>query len=262
VPPPEPAVAKDPVSIFPDKRKIKKAQDTRVEEEKVREREIQEKKQQEQELAKRMQELQRQAEQKKQQEERQLAKKIEEQRLAAERREAIRKEEERKKAAAQARLEQIRAENEARAAAEEARRLAAEARAAQDALARTRADATAKAAAIQSAATNTTGGRKMAGSIAEQNYVGAVVQRVRTYWKKPEGASWDATLLASVVITVNRNGEVTGIRFTQRSRNAQFDVLAEKTIRTAAPMPAFPAVMLQESTEIGLNFKPGELGNS
>ena len=82
---------------------------------------------------------------------------------------------------------------------------------------------------------------------------------MRTYWKKPEGASWDATLLAQVFITVNRNGEVVDIRFSQKSRDNRFDELAEKTIRTAAPMPPFPAVMQKETTVIGLRFKPGEL---
>ena len=252
---------KEAISLAPEKRKIKVAKDTRLDEEKVREREVQEKKKNEQDLQKKMQELQQIANKKRVQEERELARKLQERQREAERKETIRREEERKRAAAQARLEQIRAEAEARAAAEEARQLAAEARAAQDALARTRADAAAKAAAMQSAATNTTAGRQGAQSMVEQTYWGRVAERVRSKWALPEMRSWDATLLAQVLITINRNGDVVNIEFERRSRDPLFDQLVEKTIRSAAPMPPFPALMQQDTTEVGFKFKPGELGN-
>jgi len=37
--------------------------------------------------------------------------------------------------------------------------------------------------------------------------------------------------------------------------------LVEKTIKSAAPMPHFPALMQQETTVVGFKFRPGELGN-
>lgn len=276
--PPEPEVAKDPVSIFPDKRKIKKAQDTRLEEEKVRERELVEKKQQElekkleeQELAKRMQEVQRKAEQKRLQEkaeekkkleERELAKKIEEQKQAAERREAIRREDERKKAAELARLEQARAEAAARAAAAEASRLAGEARAAQEALARTRDEAARQAAAMKNAATNTGVGRNLAKSTAANNYGQQAAAKIKNYWQLPDTKKWDINLSANVVITVNRSGEIVSIQFEKGSGDKDFDQLVEKTIRKAAPMPSFPPIMMENTTEIPCNFNVRELGKS
>ena len=258
--PPEPVPTREAISLAPEKRKIKVAKDTRLDEEKVREREVQEKKKTEQELQKKMQELQQVARQR-QQEERELERKLKERQREAERKEAIRREDERKRAAAQARLEQIRAEAEARAAAEEARQLAAEARAAQEALARTRADAAAKAAAVRSAATNTTAGRQGAQSMVEQSYWGRVAERVRSKWVLPEMRAWDPTLLAQVFITINRNGDVVNIEFEGRSRDPLFDQLVEKTIRSAAPMPPFPPLMQQDTTGVGFKFKPGELGN-
>lgn len=257
---PEPVELKDPISLAPEKRKIKKVQDTRLEEEKVRERELEQRKQEERELQKKIEERKREAEQRKQ-EERELQKKIEERKREAERKEALRREEERKKALAQARLEQIRAENEARAAAAEARELAAQANAAAAAAAAVRADAGRRTQAMQSAVTGGSSGRQQAQSIVEQTYWGAVAQRVRERWVLPEMRKWDASLLALVSITINKNGEVTQIQFDQRSKDPLFDQLVEKTIRSAAPMPRFPALMQQETTEVGFKFRPGELGN-
>jgi len=256
---PEPVELKNPISLAPDKRKIKKAQDTRLEEEKVKEREQEQRKQEERELQKKIEERKREADQRKQ-EERELQKKIEERKREAERKETLRREEERQKAGAQARLEQIRAENEARAAAAEARELAAQANAAAAAAAAVRADANRRSQSMQSAVTGGSSGRQQAQSIVEQNYWGVVAQQVKKFWVLPE-QKWDASLLAQVVITINKNGEVTNIQFDQRSKDPLFDQLVEKTIKKAAPMPRFPALMQQETTEVGFKFRPGELGN-
>jgi len=237
---PEPAQLKNPISLEPDKRKIKKNQDTRLEEEKVKEREQEQRKQ----------------------EERELQKKIEERKQEAERKETQRREEERQKALVKARLEQIKAENEARAAAAEARELAAQANAAATAAAAVRADANRRAQAMQSAVSGGgSSGRQQAQSIVEQTYWGAVAQRVKSFWVLPEMRKWDTNLLALVVITINKNGEVTRIQFDQSSNDPLFDQLVEKTIRSAAPMPRFPALMQQETTVVGFKFRPGELGN-
>lgn len=250
----------NPVSIFPDKKKIKKTQDTRLEEEKVKEREIQEKKQEEQELKQKMEALQRQA-QKREQEEREIEKKIQERQREAERKEAIRREEERKKAAAQARLEQIRAENAAREAAEEARRLTAEARAAQEALANTRSEANRQTQAMRDAATQTRSGREGAKSIVATNYGQSAAAKIKNYWTLPDTRKWDPNLSANVVIVVNRSGELLSIQFEKRSGDAQFDKLVEQTIHKALPLPPFPALMTEESTEVPCNFNVRELGN-
>ena len=227
----EPIALNNPISLAPDQRKIKKIQDTRLEEEKVKEREQAQRKQ----------------------EEREILKKIEERRKEAERKEAQRREEERQKALAQARLEQIKADNELR----EARALAAQANAAAAAV---RADANRRTQAVQNAGTGGSSGRQQAQSIVEQTYWSTVAEQVKKKWVLPEG-KWDANLLAMVVITINKNGEVTRIQFDQRSTEPLFDQLVEKTIRSASPMPRFPALMQQETTEVGFKFRPGELGN-
>jgi len=257
--PPEPVAVTKPVSIFPDKRKIKKAQDVRLDEDKVKEREVQEKQQEERELKKKIEERQREAQQR-QQEDRELQKKIEERKREAERKESVRRDAERQKVIAQAKNEQIRAENEARQATAEARKLEAEARAAREAVANTRSDATRQTQAMQNAVTQTSSGRQNAQSLVEQNYWNAVGQRVKSFWKLTEEHNWEASLLAQVVITINKDGDVVNIKFNQRSKDPLFDQLLEKTIKKATPMPRFPTLLQQETTDVWLQFRPGDLG--
>ena len=218
---PELAQSKNPISLAPDKRKIKKNQDTRLEEEKVKERELEQRKQ----------------------DERTLAKKIEERKREAERKEAQRLEEERQKTLA------------------EARALAAQAAQAKADLDAVRADANRRSQAMQSAVSG--GGPsslQQAQSIVEQEYWRSVAELVKKNWKLPEMRKWDTNLLAMVVITINKNGEVARIQFDQRSNDPLFDQLVEKTIRRT-PMPPFPSSMQQETTVRGFKFRPGELGN-
>ena len=257
--PPEPVAATNPVSIFPDKRKIKKAQDVRLEEDKIKEREVQERQQEERELKKKIEERQREVQQR-QQEERELQKKIEERKREAERKEAVRRDAEKQKVIAQAKNEQMRAENEAKQASAEARKLEAEARAAREAVANTRSDATRQTQAMQNAVTQTSSGRQNAQSLVEQNYWNAVGQRVKSFWKLTEEHNWEASLLAQVVITINKDGDVVNIKFNQRSKDPLFDQLLEKTIKKATPMPRFPTLLQQETTDVWLQFRPGDLG--
>ena len=248
-PPPEPTVAaKEPVSLSPVQRKQKLAQDTRLQEERDRVRQEEEKR-----LARELEQRKRQAD------ERELAKKLEEQKRNAERRLQEQREQERQKAIADARRKQ--AQEEARQAEAEARRAEAEARSAREALASTRAEASRQTAAIQSAATQAATGRQQGNSGIEQQYWAQVAQRVRSYWVLPEMRRWDAALLARVVITINNDGQVTRIAFDERSNDPLFDQLVEKTIRQASPMPRFPAIMQQGTTQVGFKFRPGELGN-
>jgi colicin import membrane protein len=256
---PEPVEAKNPISLAPDQRKIKKVQDTRLEEEKVKEREVERRQQEERELQKKIEERKQEADKRKQ-EERELQKKIEERKQEAERKEALRREEERQKAIAQARLEQIAAEKEARAAAAEARELAAQANAAAAAAAAVRTDAGRRTQAMQNAATGGSAGRAAATSIVAQNYGKTAAARIKEFWQLPNTRSWDNNLSTNVVITANRKGEIVSIQFERRSGDPQFDQLVEKTIHKAAPLPSFPALMTDETTEIPCNFNVRELG--
>jgi colicin import membrane protein len=250
----EPVEVRNPISLAPEKRKVKKVQEPKPVEDKTKIRE-----QEERELQKKIEERRKEAELRKK-EEQELQKKIEERKREAERKEAQRREEARKKALAQARLEQIRAENEARAAADEARQLAAQADAAAAALAATREAAGRQAAAMQGAARGATSGRETARGIVEQAYGKTAAARIKEFWQLPDTRTWANNLSANVVITVNKRGEVVNIEFERRSGDPQFDQLVEKTIRRAVPMPPFPALMPDETTEVPCNFNVRELG--
>jgi len=108
---------------------------------------------------------------------------------------------------------------------------------------------------------NNADSNKNSQSIVEQTYWGAVTQRIKSFWVLPEMRKWNSSLLAQVVITISKDGYVTNIQFDQRSKDPLFDQLVEKTIKSSAPMPRFPALMQQESTAVGFKFRPGELGN-
>ena len=103
-------------------------------------------------------------------------------------------------------------------------------------------------------------GRREGNPAVEGQYWRQVVQRLESYWRLPEGRNWGGGLKAEVLITINSDGRVTGIRFDSRSGDPFFDQLVEKTIRQAAPMPRFPAVMRQSSTQLPVRFRPGNLG--
>ena len=90
----------------------------------------------------------------------------------------------------------------------------------------------------------------------EEKYWIQVSERVRSRWMLPEERKWDPSLVAQVFVTINRNGDVVRIEFENRSRDPLFDQLVEKTIRSAAPMPPFPPLIQQETTEVGFKFKP------
>jgi colicin import membrane protein len=255
--PPEPVATAAPVSLVAEKRKVKVAQDTRLEEEKVREQAVT-RQQEDRELARRIEERQRQVEQRRQAEQQQEIARRE----AERQQEAVRREAERQRAiAAQADQERRRAEEERRRAEEELRRLRAEADAAAVAALAARTAVARETQAVQDALNRPSSGRQQAQSAVGDQYTASVVQRVRSYWILPEMRSWDTTLLAQVVITINKEGEVLRIQFEQRSRDPLFDQMVERTIRSASPMPRFPAIMQQETMEVGFNFKPGELGN-
>ena len=194
---PRPAAPSRPISIRPLRRKIRKARDTRLAEEKQR------------------------------------------QRLARERK---RQEQARQKALARAREEERKAE--------EARRRAVAALAA---LIRT-SDAVGPSNSRSSSA-----GGKQVRSIVFKQYLSALYDRVHSYWVLPEMRRWDPGLEAVVVLTIRRDGTVVRATMEKKSRDPFFDQFVMKTIQSASPMPRFSKLMHQDTIEVGLRFRPGEL---
>ncbi len=193
---PETAAPSRPVSLKPLKRKIRKARDTRLAEEKERER------------------------------------------LARERK---RREAARQKALARARQEERKAEEARRRAVAE---LAA--------LIRT-------SDAVGASTRRSSSGGRQVRSIVLKQYLSALFDRVQAHWVLPEMRRWDPGLEAVVVLTIRRDGTVTHTTMEKRSHDPFFDQFVMKTIQSASPMPRFSKLMHQDSIEVGLRFRPGEL---
>ncbi len=63
-------------------------------------------------------------------------------------------------------------------------------------------------------------------------------------------------LVAIVVITINKNGQIANVFFEEKSGDRVFDQFVTKTIEAASPLPAIPAAMKKQRYEIGLRFRP------
>ena len=217
---PEPVAPAKPISLTPRKRKVKKAKDTRLAEEK------------EQEKRQKIARLEQQKRKKKE-----LAQK--------------RKAQQARKRAAKVRRQ--RALADARRAQQEADRAAAVAREELAAVIR-QSGATSKPAGRSGSSS----GRKVQSVVLKQ-YLSSLYDKVHGYWILPEMRQWDARLETIVVLTIRRDGSVKGMQIERKSKDPYFDQFVMKTLRSAAPMPRFPALMSQASIEVGLRFKPGEL---
>ncbi len=210
---PEPAAPARPISLRPLKRKIRKAKDTRLAEEK--EQDVRARKQKQEALARKKADLKR--------------KKAEEAR--------------RRRAIADARRAQAEAE---RAAARARQELASVIR------------ATGPTTGTGGSSSGSSGGRQV--SVVLKQYLSTLYNRVHSKWILPEMKKWDRGLETVVVLTIRRDGSVAGMQLERKSRDPFFDQFVLKTLRQASPMPPFPALMKQSSIEVGLRFKPGELG--
>jgi colicin import membrane protein len=219
---PEPVAPAAPISLAPRKRKIRKATDTRLAEEK------------EKEVRKKLALLEKKKQKKqKKQKQAELARK----RKAAQKR----------KQAEQ--LRKKRAMAAARRAQQEADRAAA--------LAREELASVIRQSGAQGKSSASTG-RKVESVVLKQ-YLSSLYQKVHGYWILPEMRKFDQSLETIVVLTIRRDGSVADMQFERKSKDPYFDQFVMKTLRSASPMPRFPAVLSQASIEVGLRFKPGEL---
>jgi colicin import membrane protein len=206
---PEPVAPAKPISLKPLKRKIRKAKDTRLAEEKERER---------------------------------RAKALQQEMLAQKKAEQAKK-----------RTDQLRRQRaliEARRAQQEADRAAANARQALASMIRETGPATAPG---RSSGTST--GRRTPDAITNQ-YGALLITRISSYWKIPEMLKRNRNLRIMVALTIRRDGSIADMRIVQKSGDSFFDQSAMKALRSAAPMPRFPALITEPSLDFDLDFTP------
>ncbi len=225
-PEPVPVPAVKPVSIHPLKRKIKKAKDTRLEEEKRRERlaldrirkQVREKQEREKDLAKK----------------KALAKK-----RAAEKRV-------RQRMLARAKAE----ERRAREAARNARAEIAEVLREQQNLYATR-----------PAAPGAGNGARSVHSALEKQYYMDLARRVQRLWVLPEIKKWSPNLETIVEFTVLADGRLANVTVAKRSGDSFFDRFARETVKKAAPMPPIPPALKKTHLDLGFRLRPAGVQN-
>ncbi len=92
-----------------------------------------------------------------------------------------------------------------------------------------------------------------------KQYLSAVYQKMHDHWVLPDLQNWDNSLEAVLSITIRRDGTVTDSYFETKSDNIYFNQFVLKAVKDASPLPPFPDQLKENTLEIGLRFKPGEL---
>lgn len=92
-----------------------------------------------------------------------------------------------------------------------------------------------------------------------KQYLSAVYQKIHDHWILPDLQNWDTSLEAVLVITIRKDGVISNSFFEKKSDNIYFNQFVLKAVKDASPLPPFPDQLQENSFEIGLRFKPGEL---
>lgn len=92
-----------------------------------------------------------------------------------------------------------------------------------------------------------------------KQYYSAVYERIHKNWVLPDLQNWDNSLEAILVISIRKDGVIINNFFEKKSENIYFNQLVLKAIKDSSPLPPFPGKLQQDTMEIGLRFKPGEL---
>ena len=92
-----------------------------------------------------------------------------------------------------------------------------------------------------------------------KQYLSAVYQKIHDHWILPDLQNWNNALEAILVIVISKNGAVTDSFFEKKSDNIYFNQFVLKALKESSPLPPFPDQLEEDTLEIGLRFKPGEL---
>lgn len=104
--------------------------------------------------------------------------------------------------------------------------------------------------------TSTTGGQI---GLARRLYYTEVWNAIRSQWALPEFLK-SQQLEAVLVLTVRRDGKIVSIRFEKKSGNNLFDESVLRAVRKANPLPPFPEIYSPPEEQIGIRFRPQDLG--
>ncbi len=93
-------------------------------------------------------------------------------------------------------------------------------------------------------------------------YLARVYEEIRRRWVLPEQLLSSSSLEAVIVIRVMPDGTVAKSWFEHRSGLSLFDNSAMRAVKEAAPLPPMPKALGGAPLEIGIRFRPGDIGLS
>jgi colicin import membrane protein len=113
--------------------------------------------------------------------------------------------------------------------------------------------------AVQQSATSSSpgaAGRKSGNSAIKNQYYASLNSRISSYWKLPEMVKRNQRLTTKVALTIRRDGSIASLQIERKSGDDFFDQSVLKALRSAAPLPSFPAMITEPFLDFALNFTP------
>ena len=91
-------------------------------------------------------------------------------------------------------------------------------------------------------------------------YCTEIWARVRNHWVLPEQLLDKTGLTSIVVVRIAQDGRVLKAEHEHKSGHALFDQSAMRAVQKASPFPPLPRALRPGPLEIGIRFRPGEVG--
>ncbi len=91
-------------------------------------------------------------------------------------------------------------------------------------------------------------------------YCAAIWEAVREHWSFPEHFMDQPGLMCIIVVRIQSDGTTGKMWFEKKSSNELFDRSAMRAVEEASPFPKIPKALGQAPLEIGIRFRPGQVG--
>ncbi len=96
--------------------------------------------------------------------------------------------------------------------------------------------------------------------LARRLYYAEVWNIIRREWTLDTARLKGQHLEAVIIVVIRRDGKVLSYRFEKKSGNALLDESAERAVRKADTLPPFPKIYSPPQEELGIRFRPEDLG--
>ena len=115
------------------------------------------------------------------------------------------------------------------------------------------------AAPLPSGSSSGSGSSKL--TMRQQIYNAEVESRIKRQWVLPEAYVKETSgLVAWVVLRIKRDGHLAKVWLEQSSGNSRFDQSCLRAVKKAAPFPTLPPEERGQTMELGIRFRPSDIG--